>query len=100
MSVSDIATLTLRETAYVFGDKVKNIVPTNEEHASLGFTERRGGRTLRVLGMPDLIYIQALNEMGELLSPKGRFTRWTQARWNRRSTMARAHEEYSGHERL
>lgn len=65
-------TLTLRETAYVFGDKLKNIVRAMDENASLTSSEPKGNRSVRVLRMPDLIYIQALTEMGELLSPKGR----------------------------
>lgn len=71
--MSDSTTLTLRETAYVFGDKLKNIVRVMDEHSSLGLPEPRGRRSLRVLRMPDLIYLEALNDMGELLSPKGRF---------------------------
>ena len=70
--MSAALTLTLRETAYVFGDKLKNIVRTMDEHASLAISEPVGNRGLRLLRMPDLIYIQALTEMGELLSPKGR----------------------------
>lgn len=71
--MSQMPTYTLREAAYVFGDKLKNIVRTIDEHSDLGLTEERGNRALRVLGMPDLIYLEALIEMGELLSPKGRF---------------------------
>jgi hypothetical protein len=70
--MSGTIALTLRETAFVFGEKLKNIIRTIDEHAELGLKQTRGNRNLRVLGMPDLIYLQALNEMGELLSPKGR----------------------------
>lgn len=66
-------TLTLREAAFVFGGKLKEIVRIVEEHAALTTTVARGGRNLRVLGMPDLIYLQALGEVGEMLSPLGRF---------------------------
>jgi uncharacterized protein (DUF433 family) len=72
IAMSDTITLTLRETAFVFGDKFKNIIRIVDEHASSGLAEPKGFGKLRMLGMPDLIYIQALNEMGELLSPKGR----------------------------
>jgi hypothetical protein len=65
--------LTLRETAFVFGEKLRYIVRTIDEHAELGPRQTRENRKLRLLGMPDLIYLQALNEVGELLSPKGRF---------------------------
>ncbi|MDB5933795.1 MAG: hypothetical protein JWQ01_1139 [Massilia sp.] len=66
-------TYTLRETAFVFGDKLRNIVRTIEEHPELAIKEARGNRSLRVLGMQDLIYLEALNGVGELLTPKGRF---------------------------
>lgn len=71
--MAETMTLTLRETAFVFGDKLKNIVRLIDEHAELGVKVAHGNRNLRVLGMPDLIYLQALNEVGDLLTPRGRF---------------------------
>lgn len=66
--------LTLREAAFVFGSKLKDVVRAIEEHAVLMSSSAIGaGRKLRVLGMPELLYLQALGEMGELLTPKGRF---------------------------
>lgn len=65
-------TITLREAAFVFGDKLKDVVRTVEEHAELATKLAVGSRTLRVLGMPDLIYLQALGEVGEMLTPIGR----------------------------
>lgn len=65
-------TITLREAAFVFGDKLKDVVRTVDEHAELATKLPIGRRNLRVLGMPDLIYLQALNEVGEMLTPIGR----------------------------
>lgn len=70
--MAETMTFTLRETAFVFGDKLKNIVRLIDEHAELGVKVTHGNRSLRVLGMPDLIYLQALNEVGDLLTPRGR----------------------------
>src|SRR5450830_1546513 len=70
--MEETMTFTLREAAFVFGDKLKDIVRTIEEHSELTAKARYGGRSLRVLGMQDLIYLQALGEVGELLTPKGR----------------------------
>ena len=64
--------LTFREAAFVFGDKIKDIARTFDEHPMFSMKSISGNRSMRVLGMSDLIYIQVLNEVGELLTPKGR----------------------------
>lgn len=65
-------TITLREAAFVFGDKLKEVVRTVEEHSELATKLAVGSRRLRVLGMPDLMYLQALGEAREMLTPLGR----------------------------
>ncbi|NHZ37552.1 DUF433 domain-containing protein [Massilia rubra] len=70
--MADTTVLTLREAAFVFGDSLKNISRTVDEHAGLAVTLTRGKRNVRVLRMPDLIYLQALNDVGHLLTPQGR----------------------------
>jgi uncharacterized protein (DUF433 family) len=66
-------TLTLREAAFVFGSDVKEIVRAVDEHSALSVSAALSGkRRMRLLGMPDLMYFEALIEVGELLTPKGR----------------------------
>lgn len=70
--MADTTALTLREAAFVFGESLKNVARSIDEHAGLGMTMTRGKRKARVLHMPDLIYLQALNDLGDLLTPQGR----------------------------
>lgn len=71
--MAQLMTLTLREAAFVFDNKFKDVVRAVEEHADLMAPVIASGRKVRVLGMRELIYLQALGEVGELLTPKGRF---------------------------
>lgn len=65
--------VTLREAAFVFGAEVKEIVRAVDEHAALSVSAALSGkRRVRLLGMRDLMYFQALMDVGELLTPKGR----------------------------
>lgn len=71
--MSKATAITLREAAFVFGADVKEIARTVDEHAALSVAVALSGkRRVRMLGMPDLMYFQALIELGELLTPKGR----------------------------
>ena len=65
--------ITLREAAFVFGAEVKEIARAVDEHAALSVsTALSGKRRVRLLGMPDLMYFQAMIDLGDLLTPKGR----------------------------
>jgi uncharacterized protein (DUF433 family) len=64
--------VTLPEAAFVFGENLKTIARSVDEHSLFACRKMQGNRRIRVLSMPDLLYLQVLNEMGELLTPKGR----------------------------
>jgi uncharacterized protein (DUF433 family) len=71
--MSEATALTLREAAFVFGADVKDIARTVDEHSALSLVVALSGkRKVRLLGMPDLLYFQALSEVGSLLTPEGR----------------------------
>ncbi|MRW91427.1 DUF433 domain-containing protein [Duganella sp. FT80W] len=66
--------LTLREAAFVFGTPLKEITRTVDAHAALSVSKViKGKQRVRLLGMPDLMYFQALIDVGHLLTPEGRF---------------------------
>lgn len=71
--MSETTALTLREAAFVFGADIKEIARTVDEHSALSVVVALSGkRRVRLLGMPDLLYFQALAEVGNLLTPEGR----------------------------
>lgn len=70
--LNDLSMLTLREAAFVFGETFKDIARVIDEHPELTPKVAYGKRALRVLGKADLMYLQALREVGELLTPIGR----------------------------
>jgi uncharacterized protein (DUF433 family) len=71
-SQEKLSQITLREAAYVFGEDVKAITKIVDEHADLTSTVTVGKRKKRVFGPAEMIYMQALEEVGPLLSPIGR----------------------------
>lgn len=65
--------LTLREAAFVFQKPLKEITRKVEEHLEIPrVLGRMGKRRVRLLGMRDLLYVQALDDLEDYLSPKGR----------------------------
>lgn len=65
--------LTLREAAFVFETPLKEITRKVEEHSALPVSMGMSGRRkVRLLGMNDLMYVQAINELEDYLTPKGR----------------------------
>ena len=72
--MNNIPMLTLREAAFVFGESFKDIARGMDEHPELTPKAAYGKRSLRVLGQADLMYLQALREVGNLLTPMGRRT--------------------------
>jgi uncharacterized protein (DUF433 family) len=66
--------LTLREAAFVFGKSFKDIARVMDEHPELTPKAAYGKRSLRVFGKTELMYLQALREVGNLLTPMGRRT--------------------------
>ncbi len=65
--------VTLREAAFIFKSPFKDVVRLIDEHAGLARHYRVQSGSARQLSLADLIYLQAVFDMGELLTPKGRW---------------------------
>ncbi|EIF29069.1 hypothetical protein BCh11DRAFT_04501 [Burkholderia sp. Ch1-1] len=65
--------VTLREAAFIFNSPFKDVVRLIDEHAGMARIYRRQPGSVRQLSFADLIYLQAVFDMGELLTPKGRW---------------------------
>ena len=71
-AVLEQAVFTLTEAAYALGDNVKNVIRLVDEHPDLVTRTIIGKRGRRVLGARDLIYMEAVRQLREVLTPVGR----------------------------
>lgn len=70
--VSRQSTFTLAEAAYAIGEDVKSVTRLVDEHADLVNKAIVGRRDRRLLGNIDLIYMEAVRELRDVLTPVGR----------------------------
>jgi uncharacterized protein (DUF433 family) len=70
--ISEQPVFTLTEAAYALGENVKNVIRLVDEHPDLVNKTLIGKRGRRVLGTRDLVYMQAVRELRDVLTPVGR----------------------------
>lgn len=70
--ISEQSVFTLTEAAYAFGENVKNVIRLVDEHPDLVSKTVIGRRGRRVLAASDLVYMEAVRELRDVLTPVGR----------------------------
>jgi len=70
--MSEQPVFTLTEAAYALGENVKNVIRLADEHPDLVNKTLMGRRGRRVLGTSDLVYMEAVRELRDVLTPVGR----------------------------
>jgi uncharacterized protein (DUF433 family) len=70
--MSEHSVFTLTEAAFAFGENVKNVIRLVDEHPDLVNKTVMGKRGRRVLGASDLVYMEAIRELRDVLTPVGR----------------------------
>jgi uncharacterized protein (DUF433 family) len=70
--ISEQPVFTLTEAAYALDENVKNVIRLVDEHPDLVNKTVIGKRGRRVLRARDLVYMQAVRELRDVLTPVGR----------------------------
>lgn len=71
-AISRQPVFTLTEAAYALGENVKNVIRLVDEHPDLVSKTLIGKRGRRVLRARDLVYMEAVYELRDILTPTGR----------------------------